>query len=58
MLLDRLLELTGEMANYVRTVMGSENPLVNPKTMDIDRKSFFTHRILSEIVTLSNSPAR
>ncbi len=26
--------------------------------MDIDRKSFFTHRVLSELVILSNNPVR
>jgi hypothetical protein len=59
LLLDRLLELTSEATACVRAAIGTESQLVNPRTMDIDRKAFFSHRVLSELVALASAvPSR
>jgi hypothetical protein len=39
----------------VQETIGTESQLIDPKKMDVDRKTFFSHRILSELLSLANT---
>jgi hypothetical protein len=54
LMLDRLNEICSSIAECVRQSFPEDAQLINLKTMDIERKLFFTHRILNELVALTN----
>lgn len=54
--MQRLLEVCNQIAQMVRSWFPEDSHLVDRRTMDINRKAFFSHRILNELLALSANP--